>query len=88
MVRLPFDPKELTRRRALADTHNRGALDITEFIIAMHLIQSLMANRIAVVPATLPSDFLAAASAPFEGSVKRSASVSSSGSRRGADVAS
>ena len=41
-----------------------------------------MANRIAAVPATLPSDFLAAASAPFEGSVKRSASVSSSGSGR------
>lgn len=38
----------------LADTQGRGSLDLTDFIIGMHLIQSCMANPALVLPATLP----------------------------------
>lgn len=38
----------------LADTQGRGSLDLTDFIIGMHLIQSCMANSALVLPATLP----------------------------------
>src|SRR5271169_6171504 len=48
--------------RALADIHNRGALDVVEFTIAMHLIQSLMSERMTSVPASLPAEVIAAAS--------------------------
>ena len=74
--------------RALADTHQRGALDITEFTIAMHLIQSLMSNHISAVPASLPPDLLAAASvssptvSQVPATVRRTNSVSSSSSGR------
>jgi epidermal growth factor receptor substrate 15 len=69
--------------RSLADIHNRGALDITEFTIAMHLIQSFMSNLISTVPATLPTELYTAASvAPTPGHVRRTDSVSSAGSAR------
>jgi len=38
----------------LADTQQRGSLDLTDFIIGMHLIQSCMANPLLALPATLP----------------------------------
>ncbi|WVO23437.1 uncharacterized protein IAS62_004790 [Cryptococcus decagattii] len=38
----------------LADTQGRGSLDLTDFVIGMHLIQSCMANSALVLPATLP----------------------------------
>ena len=71
--------------------HNRGALDITEFTIAMHLIQSLMSNQISTIPASLPPGLFAAAnvSSPMnqftpvrQNSVQRTPSVSSTGSGR------
>jgi epidermal growth factor receptor substrate 15 len=70
--------------RSLADIHNRGALDITEFTIAMHLIQSLMSNHISAVPSSLPPELYAAASAPVPpgSAVRRTDSVSSQGSGR------
>ena len=77
--------------RALADTHNRGALDIAEFTIAMHLIQSLMNGRISSVPASLPPELVSAANItspvlpnqfPIQSSSRRTASVSSAGSSR------
>lgn len=40
--------------RQLADTQDRGALDLTDFIIGMHLIQSCMANPTLRLPASLP----------------------------------
>lgn len=40
--------------RDLADTHKRGALDLTDFCIAMHLVQALMNKLISVVPPVLP----------------------------------
>ncbi|KIY35430.1 UBA/TS-N domain-containing protein [Cryptococcus gattii E566] len=42
------------RQKNLADTQGRGSLDLTDFIIGMHLIQSCMANSALVLPATLP----------------------------------
>jgi epidermal growth factor receptor substrate 15 len=64
-------------------------LDIAEFTIAMHLIQSLMANQISAVPASLPQDLLQSASltSPItsqfpQNGVRRTASVSSTGSGR------
>lgn len=75
--------------RALADTHNRGALDITEFTIAMHLVQSLMTNQITTVPTSLPPELISAAgigspiSAQFsQNGVRRTPSMSSTGSGR------
>lgn len=52
---------ELTFRQ-LADTQDRGALDLTDFIIGMHLIQSCMANPSLHLPASLPPGLYEAAS--------------------------
>lgn len=41
-------------RRSLADTNNRGSLDIADFTIAMYYIQHTMRESIATLPATLP----------------------------------
>ncbi|CAJ0751261.1 14946_t:CDS:10, partial [Entrophospora sp. SA101] len=41
----------------LADTKNRGRLDVNEFIIAMHLIKQYMSKNIKEIPQTLPSGF-------------------------------
>nr|ODN87640.1 hypothetical protein L203_03421 [Cryptococcus depauperatus CBS 7841] len=38
----------------LSDTHDRGSLDLTDFIIGMHLIQSCMTNSSLNLPAILP----------------------------------
>ncbi|EIW67944.1 hypothetical protein TREMEDRAFT_40084, partial [Tremella mesenterica DSM 1558] len=38
----------------LADTQQRGSLDLPDFIIGMYLIQSCMANPSLTLPATLP----------------------------------
>lgn len=39
----------------LADTQQRGALDLTDFVIGMYYLQSLMAGGIKTVPTTLPA---------------------------------
>lgn len=44
-----------TLDRNLADTQQRGSLDLTDFIIGMYLIQSCMANSNLQLPATLPA---------------------------------
>lgn len=43
--------------RKLADTKNRGRLDVNEFIIAMHLIKQYMNKNIKEIPQTLPNGF-------------------------------
>ena len=48
----------------LADTKQRGALDLTDFIIGMHFIQGTMNGTIASLPATLPPGLYEAASEP------------------------
>jgi epidermal growth factor receptor substrate 15 len=77
--------------RNLADIHNRGALDIGEFTIAMHLIQSFMSGTLTSVPTSLPPELYALAnvSSPAVvpvvvgfGGLGRTDSVSSAGSGR------
>ncbi|WVQ80854.1 hypothetical protein IAT38_002961 [Cryptococcus sp. DSM 104549] len=46
----------------LADTQDRGSLDLTDFIIGMYLIQSCMSNPSLVLPPTLPQGTYEAAS--------------------------
>lgn len=46
----------------LADTQGRGALDVTEFVIAMHLLASYKSGAMRGVPNTLPPGLLDAAS--------------------------
>ncbi|EPS29628.1 hypothetical protein PDE_04578 [Penicillium oxalicum 114-2] len=45
----------------LADTKQRGALDATDFIIAMHLLTSYKAGTLRVIPQTLPPGLYEAA---------------------------
>lgn len=46
----------------LADTKQRGALDLTDFIIGMHYIQGTMNGTISTLPSTLPPGLYEAAS--------------------------
>ncbi|KAF2202304.1 hypothetical protein GQ43DRAFT_439804 [Delitschia confertaspora ATCC 74209] len=46
----------------LADTEQRGALGVTEFIIAMHLLASCRTGALKQVPTTLPAGLYEAAS--------------------------
>ncbi|KAK9372733.1 uncharacterized protein V1513DRAFT_451386 [Lipomyces chichibuensis] len=46
----------------LADVHHRGALDVTEFVIAMHLIQCTLNGTLPALPPSVPPPLLAAAS--------------------------
>ncbi|GIZ36603.1 hypothetical protein CKM354_000007300 [Cercospora kikuchii] len=46
----------------LADRQQRGALDQTEFIVAMHLLTSMKMRAMAALPATLPQGLYEAAS--------------------------
>ncbi|KAI0665085.1 hypothetical protein C8Q70DRAFT_904135 [Cubamyces menziesii] len=50
--KLPVD--KLSQIWNLADTKNRGALDATDFTIAMYLIQASMSGQLQTIPATLP----------------------------------
>ncbi|TKY88183.1 hypothetical protein EX895_002893 [Sporisorium graminicola] len=50
--KLPFD--KLGAIWNLADTQARGALDLTDFIIAMHFIQNTMNGTLNSIPAALP----------------------------------
>lgn len=38
----------------MADTQNRGALDATDFIIGMYLIQASMSGQLSFIPSSLP----------------------------------
>ncbi|KAK9390124.1 hypothetical protein V1515DRAFT_593020 [Lipomyces mesembrius] len=46
----------------LADVHHRGALDVIEFVIAMHLIQCTLNGTLPALPPSVPPALLAAAS--------------------------
>jgi epidermal growth factor receptor substrate 15 len=63
----------------LSDTKQRGALDATEFIIAMHLLTSYKSGAMRGIPQTLPPGLYEAAS-------RRGSSRASIGSRPGLDV--
>ena len=47
--------------RDLVDTHQRGVLDMAEFIIAMHLIKSLISKSLSFLPISLPKHLIEAA---------------------------
>ncbi|KAJ7688412.1 hypothetical protein B0H17DRAFT_1068552 [Mycena rosella] len=47
----------------LSDTQHRGALDSTDFAIAMHLIQGLMNNQFSILPVHLPNELYERAAA-------------------------
>lgn len=57
----------------LADTRGRGALDITEFAVAMHLLASYKSGAMRGVPQTLPSGL-------YEAAAKRAPVRTSTGS--------
>ncbi|RMZ79707.1 hypothetical protein DV738_g3143, partial [Chaetothyriales sp. CBS 135597] len=58
-ARLPNEV--LGRIWALSDTRSRGALDVTEFVIAMHLLASYKSGQMRGVPSTLPPGLYEAA---------------------------
>lgn len=79
--RLPID--QLGQIWALTDTRQRGALDSTEFIVAMHLVQSMMNGSIKSLPGQLPPGlFEAASNGPSSGSVRSQRQQSSISSVR------
>ncbi|ORX34776.1 hypothetical protein BD324DRAFT_634936 [Kockovaella imperatae] len=57
-----LDYEKLGQIWNLADTQQRGNLDLTDFIVAMYLIQSSMANPSLTLPSTLPNGVYEAAS--------------------------
>ncbi|KAK5081096.1 hypothetical protein LTR70_008603 [Exophiala xenobiotica] len=59
-ARLPIEV--LGRIWNLADTQGRGSLDVSEFVIAMHLLASYKSGAMRGVPNTLPPGLLDAAS--------------------------
>ncbi|KAK2805136.1 hypothetical protein FQN50_006381 [Emmonsiellopsis sp. PD_5] len=63
----------------LADTKQRGALDATEFIIAMHLLNACRTGAISELPETLPLRL-------YEEAARRGAVRTSTGSRPSSDV--
>jgi epidermal growth factor receptor substrate 15 len=48
--------------RNLADTRDRGALDVTDFVIGMYFIQAVMSGKVTTLPSTLPPNIYSQAS--------------------------
>jgi epidermal growth factor receptor substrate 15 len=63
----------------LADTQGRGALDPTEFAIAMHLLASCKTGTMRGVPQTLPAGL-------YEAAAKRTPIRTSTGSQKGSGI--
>lgn len=57
----------------LADSQERGSLNETEFIVAMHFIQGILTGSIKKVPSQLPPELIEAAAGKNHGPVSRSA---------------
>ncbi|OQV06200.1 hypothetical protein CLAIMM_10811 isoform 1 [Cladophialophora immunda] len=73
-ARLPNEV--LGRIWGLSDMQGRGSLDVTEFVIAMHLLASYRSGQMRGVPSTLPPGL-------YEAATRRPAARVSSGSRPG-----
>jgi epidermal growth factor receptor substrate 15 len=69
----------LSCNRNLADTQDRGALDSTDFAIAMYFIQGLMSGQLSVIPSSLPPGLYQQVSGHNQASI-RSNITGSSGS--------
>lgn len=55
----------------MADTRARGALDVTDFTIAMHLIQHSMNGTLSTIPAALsPALYASALALPAPGAAR------------------
>ncbi|KIJ60603.1 hypothetical protein HYDPIDRAFT_116899 [Hydnomerulius pinastri MD-312] len=53
-VKSKLSVDKLSQIWTLCDTQDRGALDSTDFTIAMYLIQALMSGQLSFIPTTLP----------------------------------
>ncbi|KAK9245613.1 hypothetical protein V1506DRAFT_537832 [Lipomyces tetrasporus] len=51
----------------LTDIHRRGALDVTEFVIAMHLIQCTLNGSLPTLPPSVPQTLITSASSGSDG---------------------
>jgi len=60
---------------SLADQQQRGVLDLTDFIIAMHLITSLKSRAMTTLPVTLPPGLYEAASRRGQPSTSRNSAI-------------
>ncbi|EXJ76165.1 uncharacterized protein A1O5_00673 [Cladophialophora psammophila CBS 110553] len=76
-ARLPNEV--LGRIWGLSDTQGRGSLDVTEFVIAMHLLASYRSGQMRGVPSTLPPGL-------YEAATRRPAVRVGSGSRPGSSA--
>ncbi|KAG0199169.1 hypothetical protein BGX28_007516 [Mortierella sp. GBA30] len=74
--KLPVE--KLSQIWSLADTKQRGSLDITDFTIAMYYIQHTMDGSISSLPATLPASILKACTSVPTGSGATGAGILSS----------
>ncbi|KAK9366760.1 hypothetical protein V1509DRAFT_673142 [Lipomyces kononenkoae] len=62
-VRAKLPTETLGQIWNLTDAHRRGALDTTEFVIAMHLIQCTLNGSLPALPSSIPPALLTAAGA-------------------------
>ncbi|KAI0005866.1 hypothetical protein BJV74DRAFT_874996 [Russula compacta] len=53
-VRSKLSVEKLSQIWTLSDTHNRGSLDVSDFIVAMYLVQASMSGQLPFIPTTLP----------------------------------
>ncbi|KAK9383511.1 uncharacterized protein V2V93DRAFT_341278 [Kockiozyma suomiensis] len=60
----------------LSDIHRRGALDATEFVIAMHLIQCTLNGSMPTIPQSIPPALFTAAAAVHDRPISRSSARS------------
>lgn len=63
-IRSQLSFEKLGQIWALADTQSRGALSVSDFCIAMHLIKVSMSGHLSNLPASLPSSLLESAVTP------------------------
>lgn len=69
----------LGRIWGLSDTQGRGMLDVTEFVIAMHLLASYKSGQMRGVPSTLPPGL-------YDAATRRPPARAGSGSRPGSSA--
>ncbi|KNZ57977.1 hypothetical protein VP01_2024g3 [Puccinia sorghi] len=66
-IRSKLSFEKLGQIWTLADTQSRGALSVSDFCIAMHLIQLSMSGRLSTFPTSLPPALLDSATASVAG---------------------
>ncbi|PLW09876.1 hypothetical protein PCANC_20010 [Puccinia coronata f. sp. avenae] len=67
-IRSKLSFEKLGQIWTLADTQSRGALSVSDFCIAMHLIQLSMSGRLPTFPTSLPAALLDSATSSAAGS--------------------